>query len=434
MLQKKSVSCIIRGRLVITMDTEQSHIQDGAIAILDDTIVAVDRYEELAKRYTPAMLIEAPDDAILPGFINTHTHTAMTLFRGVADDAPLDTWLHKEIIPLEQQLIDADFVICGTQLGALEMMRNGITTAVDMYWHESAAAHSFAQLGMRAVTGPTICTLEDLDTGIRFVEQWKQHPLITPALAPPSLPPLSEALLKKIPQAAQRHDVQLLTHIAETTSDVASVRRTYQCSPFQLLEKYGWTDIPLTAAHAVHVTDEDITLIKKYHIGVAHCPTSNMKLASGIAPVAKMLREYIKVGLGTDGAASNNALNMLEELKLAILLQRVATTDAHALHAMDALHMATKMGAQAIHKQDIGSLAVGKKADIISIRLNSLHQLPSFDAVSTLAYATQAQDVKTVIINGIPQILNGAWCHHAPLIEELMHKVEKYRSKIQSLL
>jgi 5-methylthioadenosine/S-adenosylhomocysteine deaminase len=332
------------------------------------------------------------------------------LLRGIADDLPLMEWLTKNIFPVEAKNVDEEFVRWGTRLGCLEMILGGTTTYVDMYYFEDAIADETAKAGMRGVLGETVLDFPAPDNKTwtdamayceQYVRTWKKHPLITPAIAPHAPYTVSPDHLKQSSAFAQDHDVPLLIHLSETQIEMKQIRDKYGVTPVAYLEKLGLLDKHVLAAHLIYAEDEDIKLLARRGVGAAHCPQSNMKLGEGVAPVPEMLRAGLAVGLGTDGAASNNDLDLWEEIDTAAKLHKLATKDPTVLSARQVLEMATIGGARAIVlDHDIGSLEAGKRADLILVRMDQPHQTPLYNVYSQLVYATKASDVETVIING----------------------------------
>jgi 5-methylthioadenosine/S-adenosylhomocysteine deaminase len=404
------VDLLIRGGTILTMDSQDRVIENGALAVRGDTIIAVGDSAELSRRYTARRVIYATGKAVLPGLINTHTHAPMTLFRGIADDLDLQEWLTKYIFPAEKKNVTRDFVYWGMMLACLEMIQSGTTTFADMYYFEDAVAEAAAKAGMRAVPGETILDFPSPDSPTvaealaytkRFIEKWRNHPLITPAVAPHAAYTCSTDTLLGAKKLADEYGVPLLIHLSETQPEVEEIKKKYNATPVEYLERIGFLSERVLAAHVVHVNESEIATLKKRNVGAAHNPQSNMKLASGAAPVVQMLAAGLALGLGTDGAASNNNLDMFTEMKVATLLQKHLSRDPRALSARDVLRMATINGARALDKEkDIGSLEAGKKADLIIVKLDSPHQIPLYDVGSQLVYATKSSDVETAIING----------------------------------
>jgi 5-methylthioadenosine/S-adenosylhomocysteine deaminase len=404
------VDYIIRGGTVVTMDAGGTVIENGAVAVRRDRIVAVGKAADIDSRYKAERIIDATSRVVMPGLINTHTHVPMGMFRGIADDLVLMEWLQKYIFPAEAKNVDEPFVRWGAKLGCLEMIEGGTTTFVDMYYFEDAIAEETAKAGMRAVLGETLIDFpapdnKTWDAGMqymeKYVEKWKGHPLIVPAIAPHAPYTVSTEHLKQAHEFSSRKNVPLVIHVAEDSAEVKTIQERYGASSVAYLERNGLLDQRVIAAHMVWPTPEDIATLAARKVGVAHCPQSNMKLAAGAAPVPQMLKAGIAVGLGTDGAASNNDLDLWEEMDTAAKLHKLIAKDPTVLNAKEALEMATINGARAIHlDKEIGSLEPGKRADLILVNIESAHQWPLYNVYSQLVYATKAADVETVMING----------------------------------
>jgi 5-methylthioadenosine/S-adenosylhomocysteine deaminase len=409
---------IVTARYVVTMDGQRRLIENGAVAITGDHILAVGPAAEIMRRYPARQRLDRPAALIMPGLINTHTHAAMSLLRGIADDKRLQDWLEHYIFPAEAKNVNADFVTWGTRLACLEMMLSGTTTYVDMYYFEDKVAEATKEAGLRGVLGETIIGFPVPDSktpaeGLKFTEgfirRFKSDPLIVPAVAPHALYTNSDETLKAARALANRYSVPLVIHLAETKHENDEAREKRHMSPAAVLDSLGVLTGRTIAAHGVWLDDADIRILKARGTGIAHCPSSNMKLASGIAPVLKMLSAGVSVGLGTDGpAGSNNDFDLMEEMNLASDLQKVAHLDPEALPAQQAIEMATILGARVcgLEKQ-IGSLEAGKKADLITLRLDRPHSVPLYNVYSQIVYALKASDVEDVIVNGKPVVREG---------------------------
>lgn len=436
------VDIVIRGGTVVTMDDSSRVIDNGAVAVKGERIVAVGTVAEIAARYAPVRVINAAGKVVMPGLINTHGHVPMVLFRGIADDLVLMDWLQKYIFPAEARNVDEQFVRWGTRLGCLEMIQGGTTTFVDMYYFEDAIAAETARAGMRAVLGETVLDFpapdnKTWDAGMAYVEKfaakWKGHSLITPAIAPHAPYTVSTDHLKQAHALAERRGIPLVIHVAEDQAEVKTIQERYSASPVAYLDRIGLLDARVIAAHVVWPTTDDIATLAKRAVGVAHCPQSNMKLAAGAAPVPAMLKAGVAVGLGTDGAASNHDLSLWEEMDTAAKLHKLTSKDPTVINARDALEMATIRGARAIHQdKEVGSLEAGKRADLIIVGMNSVHQTPLYNVYSNLVYATKASDVDTVIINGRIVMRN----RRVLTIDEraVRAKANQYRDKIRKSL
>ena len=436
------VDIIIRGGTVVTMDGASRVIENGAVAVKGERIIAVGAAPDIAAKYTAARTINAVGKVVMPGLINTHTHVPMVLFRGIADDLVLMEWLQKYIFPAEAKNVDEQFVRWGTRLGCLEMIQGGTTTFVDMYYYEDAIADETARAGMRAVLGETVIDFPAPDNKTwdaamayaeKFAAKWKGHALITPAIAPHAPYTVSTDHLKQTHAFSQRLGVPLVTHVAEDPAEVKTIQERYGASSVAYLDRIGLLDERVIAAHMVWPTNDDIKTLAKRSVGVAHCPQSNMKLAAGAAPVPAMLKAGVAVGLGTDGAASNNDLNLWEEIDTAAKLHKFTSKDPTVINAREALEMATILGARAIHQdKEIGSLEAGKRADLIIVDMESAHQTPVYNVYSELVYATKASDVETVMINGRIVMQN----RRVLTIDErsVLVKANEYRDRIRRSL
>lgn len=406
-----AVDILISGGTIVTMDDGRRVIEDGAVAIKGDKIVAVGKRSEIVQKYRAKQTINAAGKAVVPGLINTHTHVPMALFRGIADDMDLQEWLTKFIFPAEAKNVNEAFVRAGTRLGLAEMIKGGTTTYCDMYYFEDAIADETKRAGMRGVLGETILDFPAPDNktweaGIsyteRFIRKWQNDPLIVPAIAPHAPYTVSQEHLLQARDVANKLNAPLVIHLAEANTETEFIQQKHQGQrPIEFVEKIGFFTDKTIAAHVIQANDAELDLLKKHNVGIAHNPQSNMKLAAGTAPVPSMLRKNLNVGLGTDGAASNNDLSMWEEMDTAAKLHKLISGDPKMLSAEQAFSMATIGGARALHIGDItGSIEAGKRADIAIVDLDSLHQTPMFNIYSHLVYATKADDVRSVIING----------------------------------
>lgn len=406
-----AVDIVIAGGTIVTMDDGRRVIEDGAVAIKGDRIVAVGKRSEIVRKYRAKQTINAAGKAVVPGLINTHTHVPMALFRGIADDMDLQEWLTKFIFPAEAKNVNEAFVRAGTRLGLAEMIKGGTTTYCDMYYFEDAIADETKRAGMRGVLGETILDFPAPDNktweaGIsyteRFIRKWQNDPLIVPAIAPHAPYTVSQEHLLQARDVANKLNAPLVIHLAEANTETEFIQQKHQGQrPIEFVEKIGFFTNKTIAAHVIQANDAELDLLKKHNVGIAHNPQSNMKLAAGTAPVPSMLRKNLNVGLGTDGAASNNDLSMWEEMDTAAKLHKLISGDPKMLSAEQAFSMATIGGARALHIGDItGSIEAGKRADIAIVDLDSLHQTPMFNIYSHLVYATKADDVRSVIING----------------------------------
>lgn len=407
----QAVDWIWTARYVVTMDAQRRVIDDGAVAIRADRVVAVGTRAEIDKQYQPRHRLDQPAALIAPGLINTHTHAPMSLFRGIADDVRLQDWLEKYIFPAEAKNVSPDFVRWGTRLACLEMALSGTTTYTDMYYFEDVIGETTKEAGLRGVLGQTIIKFPVADYKTpeaalagteKFLTRFTGDPLIVAAVAPHAVYTNSDETLKACRSLASRHNAPLIIHLSETKKENDDLAAARHISPTELLEQLGVLDGRTVAAHGVWLSDADIAILKKHGTGIAHCPSSNMKLASGVAPVMKLLAAGVPVGLGTDGVAgSNNDVNMLEEMDLAAKLQKVTTLDPTALKAEQAVAMATIDGARVLGlEREIGSIEKGKRADLISITLDQPNAVPLYNVYSQIVYALKGADVRNVMVNG----------------------------------
>lgn len=408
--RKTTVDLIIRGGTVVTMDGSRRVIDHGGVAVKQGRIVAVGKTAEIDRNFAAREVVNAAGKVVIPGLINGHTHVPMTLFRGIADDLDLQEWLTKYIFPAEAKNVTEDFVRVGTRLGLAEMIRSGTTTYCDMYYFEDAIADETFKAGMRGVLGETVIDFpvadnktyeEGLAYSARFIKKWQGNALIVPAIAPHAPYTVSEDHLKAARALSDKTGAPIVTHISETKREVDDSIKAKGASPIDYLNRIGFLNDRVIAAHVVWPTEEELGLLKKLGVGIVHNPQSNMKLASGVAPVPEMLKENLPVGLGTDGAASNNDLNLWEEMDTAAKLHKLISKDPKVVNAAEAFEMATIRGARALHlEKEIGSIEKGKRADLVIVDLDDLNQTPYYNIYSDLVYATKAGDVRTVIVEG----------------------------------
>jgi 5-methylthioadenosine/S-adenosylhomocysteine deaminase len=409
------VDAILTGGAVTTINDGFDLFSPGAVAVRAGVIEAVGPAEQISAAYVADEVVDCRGCVVIPGLINAHTHAPMTLLRGVADDLRLDVWLMGYMMPVEQEFVRPDFCWLGTQLACAEMIRGGTTCFADMYYYEEAVADAAAQAGLRAVCAETVLRFstpdalsydESLEHTRDFILRWKGHPLITPAVGPHAPYTTTAELMQACAQLALEFDVPLHTHIAETVQEVEEHRAEYGMPMVPWVKKQGVFDAKVTAAHCVHLDEGEMHTLLHHGVGVAHNPTSNLKLASGFAPVVRMLELGLNVGIGTDGPASNNDLDMWEEMRLAALLAKGVTSDPTALPARQALAMATIDGARALHLGElVGSLEPGKRADIAVVDLRRVHNTPAFardrEALyAQLVYAAKSSDVRDVMCQG----------------------------------
>lgn len=402
---------IIVGGTIVTMDKDRRVIENGGIAIRQDKLLAVGTRAEIERGYYAATVTNATGSVVIPGLINTHTHVPMTLFRGIADDMDLQEWLTKFIFPAEAKNVNEAFVRAGTRLGLAEMIRGGTTTFCDMYYFEDAIAEETKKAGMRGVLGETVLDFpapdnktfaEGLEYTERFIKRWQGDPLIVPAIAPHAPYTVSEDNLTQARAMSDRLRAPLVIHLAEANTETEFIQQKHEgMRPIEFMQKIAFFNDRTIAAHVIQANAAELDILKRYNVGIAHNPQSNMKLAAGVAPVPLMLQKGLSVGLGTDGPASNNDLSLWEEMDTAAKLHKLHLGDPKVLTAEQAFTMATIGGARALHLDDlIGSLEAGKRADIAIVDFSGLHQTPFFNVYSHLVYATKASDVSSVIING----------------------------------
>lgn len=430
-------------RYVITQNAQHRVIENGAVAVRADRIVGVGTKAEIDARFQAKQRLDRPDAILAPGLINTHTHAAMSLFRGIADDLKLQEWLEKFIFPAEAKNVSAEFVRWGTRLGCLEMLLGGTTTFTDMYYFEDVVAEAAKEAGMRGVLGETIIGFpapdnktpaEALQFTERYLTRFRNDPLVVAAVAPHAIYTNSDATLKASRALADKFGAPLIIHLSETKKENDDIQAQRHMSPTKVLDSLGIFGGRTVAAHAVWVDEVDMAILKARNVGVAHCPSSNMKLASGVAPVVRMLALDMAVGLGPDGpAGSNNDFNLFEEMDLAAKLQKVTAMDPQVLPAGAALDMATIRGARALGmEKEIGSLEDNKRADMIMVRIDRPNAVPLYDAVSQMVYALKASDVRDVMVNGKPVVRNAEI--RTLNAAQILKKAEEYRVRIRASL
>lgn len=442
----QQVDILFTNALVLTMDEKLNQYDPGAVAVKGDSIVAVGPEAEIKKEYSARETMDCGGKVLMPGLINAHTHVPMTLLRGLADDLRLDVWLMGYMLPVEREFVSPEFVRLGTLIACAEQIRTGITTFNDMYYFEEAVAQAAADAGMRAVCGQTVmkypapdaAAFEDsLAMAREFIKKWKGHPLIVPAVAPHAPYSCTPEILHAAADLAKEFDVPLHIHISETALEVENMRNENGMPVVPYVKKQGVLEAKVIAAHCVHIDSGEMHTLLHVNAGVAHNPSSNLKLASGFAPVQKMLEVGLNVGIGTDGPASNNDLDMFDEVKLAAFVAKASSNDPTVVPAATALLMATRMGAQALHIGDItGSLEVGKRADLILVDTSPVHNSPRFrrdpnNAYSQLVFASKSTDVSDVMVNGkwLMRDHNLLTLNEAELLKqarELAQKIDKF--------
>lgn len=441
------VDLILKNAEILTMDQDFKIFNPGAVAIKGSGIVAVGLESEINTIYQSEKVIDCEGKVLMPGLVNAHTHVPMTLLRGLSDDLRLDVWLMGYMMPVEREFVSPDFVELGTKLACAEMIRSGITSFADMYYFEEHVARATSQVGMRAVCSQTVMKFptpdsqyfeESLEMSRDFIKRWKDHDLIVPSVAPHAPYTCTPEILKATAALAVEFDVPLHTHLAETAGEVENMRREQGMPVIPYVKKQNLFNAKVLAAHCVHVDDGEIRTLLHSGAGIAHNPSSNLKLASGVAPVKRMLELGLNVGIGTDGPASNNDLDMFEEMRLTSFLQKGFSGDPTTLPARDTLLMATRLGAQAMHIGHLtGSIEKGKRADLVLLDLSPLHNSPRFrhDAHGTygqIIYAAKASDVTDVMVNGTWLLRNRELTSLNQ--EELLEQSNEYARKIDNFL
>lgn len=448
--KRESVDLLITGGTVATVDASFTMFSPGAVAIRGGEIVAVGPASEIGAKYVARETYDAAGKIVLPGLVNTHTHAAMTLLRGIADDLPLDRWLTENIFPAEAKNVSPGFVYDGTLLAALEMIEGGTTTFADMYYFESDVARAVDKAGLRAVLGETFIDFpvpdhKDLPETLAFMEsfvkRWKGHPRIVPAPAPHAIYTNAKETLLAARDFAHRERLPLLFHVAESPKELADARAKWGKTPVAYLASIGFFDppasgsrLPLVGAHAIYMDAADRGLVKQYGVGVSHNPESNMKLASGIADVAAWEKEGLLWGLGTDGpAGSNNDLSMFEAMDFAGKLAKVSTGDPTVLPARELVAAATREGARVLgFGEKTGSLERGKRADVIALDARTAHEQPFEDVYSTLVYSAKTADVTDVWVDG-KRLLANRQCRTLDR-RAVLDAAVKWRKKVRESL
>ena len=405
------VDLLLLGGLVVTMDDDWQIIEDGAVAVRDFDIVEVGAAADLAPRYrsTAKEILDTSGRLIMPGLINTHTHGADSLFRGLIDDLPLEPWLERLWV-VERQILSPETVGAGARLAYVEMIRGGTTTALDMFWYPEASAKAAREVGFRVLTGPIWFDSTEIDgltpdersrRGVEFMQEYRRDPLITPCVLPHGTYTVAPPQLERARDLAEEFGVLLSTHLSETAAEVARIQSQYGQRPPGHLDDLGMLGPRTILAHCVHLDAEEIDLLADRRTVVAHCPLSNLKLGSGVAPLDSLRRAGVRLGLGTDGPVSGNDLDMWLTLRLTAVLHKGVHQDPALITAREVAAMATRDAAEALGKEDeIGSLEPGKRADLIVLDLERPHLTPMFDVYSHLVYAAGRDDVETVVIHG----------------------------------
>jgi 5-methylthioadenosine/S-adenosylhomocysteine deaminase len=406
----KNVDIIIKNGYVVTMDEKLTELDNGAVAIKDNLIVAIGKTEDILSRYKSVTTIDASNKIVMPGLINTHTHIPMAFFRGLADDLELHDWLNNYIWPAESHFVDSGFVYDATLHGAAELIKNGITLFNDMYYHGKSIAKAAAEIGIRALVGEGIIDFpiagynkpeEMIDYALAQNQNFKDNELIDFTISPHSIYTCSADTLKKAIRAARDHNLLMHIHLSETEKELKDSLSQFGCRPVEYLNKLGFFDTPVIIAHGVWIDASERKVLSKHDVGVSLNTESNLKLASGFAPLKEYLEEDITVSMGTDGVASNNNLSLLEEMDITAKVHKAINRDPTVLPASQAVQMCTSMAAKAIGKSKlIGSLESGKLADVICIDISDLDSTPMYNVYSHLVYTLSGKTVDTVIING----------------------------------
>lgn len=443
----ETVDIILKSAIVLTMDKDLTVFEPGAIAVNGNKIVAVGKSAAVLETFQAKEVLDFGGKVIMPGLINGHTHAPMTLLRGLADDLRLDVWLLGYMMPVEREFVSPEFVKLGTQIACAEMIRSGVTTFADMYYFEDAIAEAVDEAGMRAICSQTILKFpspdaqsyeESFSAARSFIMKWKSHPRVIPSVGPHAPYTCTDEILKSTSELAREFDVPLHIHISETASEVEDMRREAGMPVIPYVKKQDLLEAKVIAAHCVHIDEGEMRTMKNSGASVIHNPTSNVKLASGIAKTKRMLELGLNVGIGTDGSASNNDLDMFEEIRLAAFLSKVDSGDPTSLPAQTALLMATRMGAQALFIDHLaGSLEPGKRADIICVDIDSIHHQPHFNRdqkgiYAQIVYAGKSTDVSDVMVDGSWVMRN----HNLLTLNEheLLEKSQKYARKIDAFL
>lgn len=436
----ENVDLLISDATVLSMDANKNVYQNGVVAIKGNKIVAVGDHS-LLEKYKAKTILDVDGDIVMPGLINSHTHASMTVFRSLGDDVP--DRLHRYIFPLEKKLVSRDMVRIGAQLGNLEMLKGGVTTYADMYYFEDEVAKTVDQIGMRAILGETIIQFpvasaktpeEGIAYTVKFIEQYKDHPRITPAFAPHAPYTNSTETLKKITELSLKYDVPVMTHLAESDrEDEVIAKRSEGKSPVEYMEEIGALTPNFVGAHVINVDDEDIAILKKHDVGIAHNMSANIKSAKGVSPALKMFDDGLRIGLGTDGPMSGNTLSTIDEFNQVAKVHKLVNQDRAAMPPIKVIEMATIGAARALHMEDkIGSLEVGKLADIIVIDTRAPNMVPMFNPYSALVYSAYATNVRHAIVDGklLMQDRNILTVNEEAIIKEAQDFANKVRESV----
>jgi 5-methylthioadenosine/S-adenosylhomocysteine deaminase len=441
--KKEATDLLVTGATIVTMDADRHVWEDGAIAVRGDSIVAIGPGKDILAKYEAPQTIEAQKKLILPGLINGHTHIPMVLMRGLVDDVTLDDWLRKYIFPAEARNVTEDYVRWGSRLALAEMIRSGTTTFADMYYFEDTVAEETKAAGLRGFLGETWIDFRAPDNQSvaemaayteKFLRRWQGDPLIHAAVAPHSIYTCSERTLRDAARLARKYQAPILIHVAEMRKEFVDSLANNGTTPVRYLERIEFLGPDVLAAHCIWLDNMDMKILAERQVGCVHNPSSNMMLASGVAPVVDERAAGMRVGLGTDGpAGSNNDLNMMEEMDLASKLQKTYRVDPRALGAIGALEMATIEGARALHmEKEIGSLEPAKKADFVILTLDVPNAVPMYDVYSQIVYALKASEIETVVVGGKTLFRDGKLL----TVDEAaaMAKAKEYAKKVQASL
>jgi 5-methylthioadenosine/S-adenosylhomocysteine deaminase len=440
---KQSADLIIEARWLLPIIPRKSLLECQAVVIVSGKIIDICTFAQANQQYESKELIQLNEHVLMPGLVNLHAHAAMNLMRGLADDLPLMPWLEQHIWPAEQKLLSPSFVYDGTLLACAEMLSGGVTTFNDMYFYPVAAAEASLKIGMRANLGLVVLEFATqyasdaesyIDKGTDARDQFKNESLISFSFAPHAPYTVNDATFKQVNTLSAQLNIGLHIHLHETLAEIAQSEQNYGMRPLGRLAKLGLLGATTTFAHCVHLDEIEAKLLAEHGCSIAHCPSSNLKLASGIAPIAEYAAMDINIGLGTDSAASNNRLDMFAEMRLAALLAKGFSRDATAISAYQALEMATINGAKALGLDDkVGSIEIGKLADLTAVKLSDINMQPCFDPVSHLVYVAGREQVSHVWVNGDlkyykPNNNDGVYNHVEP--QELVDIVAKWQTKL----
>jgi len=423
---------------ILTMDKSHNIIENGVV-IINDTIIVGIGYETLLQEFLPDTIIDGENGILLPGMINTHTHASMSVFRSLGDDIP--NRLTKFLYPLEKELVDKDLVYAGAKYGIAEMLLGGVTTFADMYFFEEQVALAAHDMKIRAILGETVIDFPAPDSnkaygGIEhsetFIKKWIDDVLITPAIAPHAPYSIDESHLNKCIKISERYQVPMIMHVAESEDEVAKFKKLYNMTPVGYLEKQGALNNRFIAAHLIHVNDEDLEILDNYEVGIAHNIGANTKGAKGVAPANKMYKRNLKIGLGTDGPMSGNTLDIITQMALVAKLHKLYNKDRSLFSSLEVVEIATLGGAKALHIEDIvGSIEVGKKADVVILETKSVNMQPIFDYYSVLVYSANPSNVHTVFVNGKMVVQNKKLINVS--LKELQDNIKTYSKKVQRI-